>query len=241
MMRLPLVWETASFWETSPMSCRLPLLLAFLSLATCARAAEPAAAPAADKWEKAIAAFEAEDQASPPPASAVLFVGSSSIRLWDLKKSFPDLPAINRGFGGSQMADAVKHASRIVTPYKPRAIVLYEGDNDLNAKKSPAQVAADFDAFLKVVRAELPTTPVLAIGCKPSPARWKLIEQQRELNRLLAERCQQDGHATFIDIERPMLNADGQPRAELFREDKLHMNDAGYEVWTTLLQPLLNK
>jgi lysophospholipase L1-like esterase len=226
------------------MSCRLPLLLVLLlvhSAAAAAPAAKPDPAPAADKWEKTIAAFEAEDKASPPPTNAVLFVGSSSIRLWDLKKSFPELPTINRGFGGSQMADAARHAGRIVTPYKPRAIVLYEGDNDLNAKKSPAQVAADFEAFLKLVRANLPTTPVLVIGCKPSPARCKLIEQQRELNRLLAERCQQDGHATFLDIERPMLNAEGQPRAELFREDKLHMNDAGYEVWTALLQPLLKK
>jgi lysophospholipase L1-like esterase len=216
---------------------RLLLLAALLVLPRLAFADEPAAAP--DKWEKAIEDFEAEDEKSPPAADAVLFVGSSSIRLWDLKASFPGLATINRGFGGSQMSDVVKYAGRIVTPYKPRAIVLYEGDNDLAAKETPAQVAADFEAFLKLVRAELPTTPVVVIGCKPSPKRWAIIEQQRELNRLLAERCKDDGHATFVDVEKPMLNAEGQPRAELFREDMLHLNAEGYALWTSLVGPLI--
>ncbi len=196
--------------------------------------------PEADKWEKTIAAFEAADKKSPPPADAVLFVGSSSIRLWDLKASFPDQPTINRGFGGSQMSDVVKYAGRIVTPYKPRAIVLYEGDNDLAAKETPEQVAADFEAFLKLVRAELPRVPLVVIGCKPSPKRWAIIDQQRELNRLLAERCKRDGHTTFLDVEKPMLTAAGQPKVELFREDMLHLNAAGYALWTSLVRPLID-
>ena len=211
------------------------IVLAFLALSTPLLAAEPA-----DKWEKAIADFEAQDRQSPPPKNAILFVGSSSIRLWDLNKSFPDLPAINRGFGGSQMSDVVRYASRIVTPYKPRAIVLYEGDNDLANGRKPEEVAADFDAFLKLVRADLPETPMIVIGCKPSPKRWALIDQQRTTNRLLAERCTADGHCTFLDVEKPMLGDDGQPRADLFVEDKLHLNDKGYELWTKLLEPLLN-
>lgn len=215
------------------------LIAAWLAVCPALFASEPPAPSQVDKWEKTIAAFEAEDKASPPAADAVLFVGSSSIRLWDLKASFPKLATINRGFGGSQMSDAVKYASRIVLPYKPRAIVLYEGDNDLAAKEMPAEVAADFDALLKLIRAELPVTPLIVIGCKPSPARWKLIEQQRQLNRLFQERCKQDGHAVFVDIETPMLGADGQPRMELFREDKLHLNTAGYELWTSLVQPHL--
>jgi lysophospholipase L1-like esterase len=204
-------------------------------------AAAPATAAAVDKWEPAIAAFEAADKKSPPPKDAVLFVGSSSIRLWDLKKSFPELTTINRGFGGSQMSDVVRHAHRIVTPYQAKAIVLYEGDNDLNAKKSPRTVAADFAAFLKIVRDQQPTVPILVIGCKPSPSRWKLIGEQRELNRLLVELCEKDGHATLVDIEKPMLGTDGEPREELFRDDMLHLNDAGYAVWASLLEPLLAK
>jgi lysophospholipase L1-like esterase len=204
-----------------------------------ANAAPPAAG--VDKWESAIAAFEAADRKSPPPKDAILFVGSSSIRLWDLKKSFPELTTINRGFGGSQMADVVRHAHRIVTPYNAKAIVLYEGDNDLNAKKSPETVAADFAAFINIVRAEQATVPILVIGCKPSPSRWKLIERQRELNRLLVELCEKDGHATLVDIEMPMLGTDGEPRKELFRDDMLHLNDAGYAVWSSLVEPLLAK
>jgi lysophospholipase L1-like esterase len=242
----------------SPSSlCRnwLPLLVAALALGPSwsdaqekadrpkadAAASAPATAAPVDKWETASAAFEAADKKSPPPKDAVLFVGSSSIRLWDLKKSFPELTTINRGFGGSQMSDVIRHAHRIVAPYNAKAIVLYEGDNDLNAKKSPATVAADFAALLKIVRAQQPTVPILVIGCKPSPSRWKLIDQQRELNRLLAEQCEKDGHATLVDIEKPMLGADGEPRKELFRDDMLHLNDAGYAVWASLVEPLLAK
>jgi lysophospholipase L1-like esterase len=231
----------------------LPVLLAALAAGPALCAAQdkpatqkteaPASAPAAaaDKWESAMAAFEAADKESPPPKDAVLFVGSSSIRLWDLKKSFPEVTTINRGFGGSQMADVVRHAHRIVTPYNAKAIVLYEGDNDLNAKKTPEAVAADFAAFLKIVRAQQPTTPILVIGCKPSPSRWKLIDQQRELNRLLVAMCEKDGHATLVDLEKPMIGADGEPRKELFRDDMLHLNDAGYAVWASLVEPLLAK
>jgi lysophospholipase L1-like esterase len=192
-----------------------------------------------DRWEAAIAAFEAADKQSPPPQDAVLFVGSSSIRLWNLKESFPDIATINRGFGGSQMSDAARHARRLINVYRPRLIVLYEGDNDLNAGKTPEQVAADFDALLKTVRADLPKAPLIAIGCKPSPSRWKLIDEQRALNRLLAQRCAADGHAKLLDVEKSMLDERGQPRAELFNKDRLHLNSAGYQVWSGLLAPHL--
>ncbi|HEX5103610.1 MAG TPA: SGNH/GDSL hydrolase family protein [Pirellulaceae bacterium] len=214
------------------------LFVAVFALAPIARADEPAK-PAESKWEKTIAAFEEQDKLSPPTPGGVVFYGSSSIRLWDLKKSFPDINAINRGFGGSQMSDAAQFVKRVVTPYKPRAIVLYEGDNDLNANKSPEQVAADFEALRKIVRGDLPGAKLIVIGCKPSPSRWKLIEKQRELNRLLAARCAVDEHAAFVDIEQPMLGTDGQPREELFRADKLHLSDAGYELWNSLVQPLI--
>ena len=149
------------------------------------------------------------------------------------------MATINRGFGGSQMSDAVRYARRIITPVRPRLIVLYEGDNDLDAMESPEQVAADFDELLKVIRADLPTTPLVVIGAKPSPKRWAIIDQQRALNRLLAERCAKDGHATFLDVEKPMLGADGQPNASLFREDNLHLSAEGYKLWIHLLAPLL--
>lgn len=223
--------------------CTLSRLLLLLPLSFAAApcfADEPAkAAPAESRWEKTIAAFEEQDKQSPPAPGGIVFYGSSSVKLWDLKKSFPDLPAINRGFGGSQMSDAAQFVRRAVTPLKPRIVVLYEGDNDVSAKKSPQQIAADFDALLTSLRADLPEARLIVIGVKPSPSRWKLIDRQRETNRLLAERCQADKHATFLDIEKPMLGADGQPRAELFRTDKLHLNDAGYELWNALVAPHL--
>lgn len=218
----------------------LSRLLLFCLVAAPCLADEPAKpAPAESKWEKTIAAFEEQDKQSPPAPGGIVFYGSSSIKLWDLKKSFPNLPAINRGFGGSQMADAAQFVRRAVTPLKPRIVVLYEGDNDLGSRKTPQQVAADFDALLKSLRADLPEAKLVVIGVKPSPSRWKLIDQQREANRLLAERCQSDKHATFLDVEKPMLGADGQPREELFRADKLHLNEAGYALWNSLLAPLL--
>ena len=218
------------------------LLLPLGVFAAHCRADEPAkSTPAESKWEKTIAAFEEQDKNSPPAPGGIVFYGSSSIKLWDLKKSFPELPAINRGFGGSQMSDAAQFVRRAVTPLKPKTIVLYEGDNDLNVNKSPQQVAADFGMLLKSLRADLPAAKLIVIGCKPSPSRWKLIDKQRELNRLLAERCQADKYATFLDVEKPMLGEGGQPRAELFRDDKLHLNDAGYELWNSLLAPVLAK
>jgi lysophospholipase L1-like esterase len=221
--------------------CRL-FALGLLWLLTASGAAQDAgskAKPAADRWEPAMAAFEAADKAAPPPQGAVVFIGSSSIRLWDLTKSFPEVACVNRGFGGSQMADAARYVGRIVLPLQPRMIVLYEGDNDLNAGLSPQQVANAFDLFLQAVRAELPATPIVVIGLKPSPARWKLIEQQRQTNRLLAQRCALDGHARVLDVEQPMLGTDGEPQGDIFRADKLHMNDQGYAIWNELLRPLL--
>jgi hypothetical protein len=141
----------------------------------------------AAKWEKEIAAIEARLKASPPAPGGVLFAGSSSIRLWDLKKSFPDWPAVNVGFGGSWIPDATHFAPRIVLPHKPRAIVFYAGDNDLAAGRSPEQVRDDFKAFAAAVHTDLPKTRVLFVAVKPSVARWKLFATQTKANRLVKE------------------------------------------------------
>jgi hypothetical protein len=134
--------------------------------------------PDFSRWEKDIAAFEMKDKESPPPKGAVLFAGSSSIRLWDLKKSFPTLEAINRGFGGSQIADTTHFAPRIILKTEPRIIVLYAGDNDLAAGKKPDQVSKDFQAFAQVVHKQLPKTRIVFVAIKPSPARWHLVDKQ---------------------------------------------------------------
>lgn len=198
-------------------------------------------AATADRWESDIAAYEAMDRKSPPVQDGIVFIGSSSVRLWDVRKSFPDLPVVNRGFGGSQLADSVRYADRILIPYRPKTVVLYAGDNDLAAGKSPEQVLADYKAFAVKVHDALPDTRIVYVAVKPSPKRWALIEKIRETNRLIRAAAEQDPRQVFVDVEKPMLTAEGQPRAELYRADELHLNEEGYKLWTELVRPHLEK
>lgn len=196
--------------------------------------------PPADRWEKEIAAMEARDRANPPPKEGIVFIGSSSIRLWDLKQAFPELPAVNRGFGGSQMADSLNYAPRILLPLKPRLVVVYAGDNDIKAGKSPAQVHADFDALATLIHRELPHTQIWCLGVKPSPSRWSLIETQRQANKLLRARCEKDSaRMLFLDLEPITLGKDGVPDESLFAKDKLHLSPAGYAGWNKLIRDSL--
>ena len=194
---------------------------------------------AADRWEPEIRKFEEQDQKSPPPAGANLFVGSSSIGLWKLPASFPNHPCINRGFGGSQLADSARYAERIVVPSKPSVVVLYAGDNDIAAGKTPVAVRDDYRVFRDKVQAALPGTKIIVISLKPSPSRWKFREQAQEANRLLREEVAAGRNQTFVDVWKPMLGEDGMPRPDLFVKDNLHMNEAGYKVWNALIEPHL--
>ena len=191
-------------------------------------------------WEQDMQAFAAQDATSPPPKGALLFIGSSSIRLWDtLASDFPGTSVINRGFGGSEIRDSTWYAGRIVVPYAPRQIVLYAGDNDLASGRSPVQVGDDFRAFVQRVRRDLPKVKIAYISNKPSPSRANLLDLQRQANALVkadAARLEVE----FIDVFTPMLDAQGQPRGELFLQDRLHMNAAGYEVWKQVIRPYLD-
>lgn len=191
------------------------------------------------RWEKAIAAFEQQDKDKPPPKNAILFAGSSSIRLWDVAKSFPGMDVVNRGFGGSVIADSVHFADRLILKHKPRIVVLYAGDNDIAGGKTPEQVLADFKAFVKAVHAGLPKTKIVYISIKPSIQRWRLIDTIRKANSLIEATCKQDERLLYLDVVKPMLGDDGKPRPELFVADGLHMNAKGYELWTSLLKPHL--
>ena len=174
-----------------------------------------------NSFEKDILAFEASDKTNPPPKQAVLFIGSSSIRMWrTLAKDFPEYRVINRGFGGSQIADSIHFAERIVIPYEPRVIVLYAGGNDINAGKSAETVADDFKAFVRKVREKLPTTKLVYISVAPNPARWGQIARVREANRLIREYTTQETGLSFIDMHPHMLGADGQPKPDIFLPDR---------------------
>lgn len=210
--------------------------------ATAAVAQQPKTnAPHHLQWEQTIRAFEATDRTNPPPRGAVLFIGSSSIRLWtNAPAQFPKHRIINRGFGGSHLADSVAFVDRIVVPYQPKAIVLYAGDNDIAAGVTPQQVSADFREFVAKVHAALPQTPIAYIAIKPSPSRMNYFAGAQEANRLIAGFIAQDPKLRYVDVFTPTLGTDGQPRAELSRGDRLHLNDAGYQLWAELVGPVLD-
>ena len=190
-------------------------------------------------WEADMQRFEAADAQSPPPRGGVLFIGSSSIRFWDtLAQDFPGVPVINRGFGGSELRDSTWYADRIIVPYAPRQILIYAGDNDLNAGRTPQQLRADFIAFVERVRRDLPKAKIAYISNKPSPSRAQLLPVQRAANTLIAAEAKRLG-VDYIDIFTPMLDASGQPDESLFIEDRLHMNRAGYVIWQRAIAPYL--
>ena len=216
----------------------MPKNLIPLVLRTCALVAASFADAAPEKWVASIEKFAQTDAANPPPRHGVVFVGSSSIVKWtSLARDFPNVPTINRGFGGSELSDSVFYADRIVIPYQPRIVVVYAGDNDLKAGKSPETVAADFKAFHQKIQAALPDTKIVFVGIKPSPARWDIRNQAIQANTLIAAECATEPRRlAFLNIWQPMLGADGRPRPELYVADKLHLTPAGYTIWVPLAQ-----
>lgn len=187
------------------------------------------------RWEKRIAALEQAAKDNPPPKDCIVFIGSSSIVRWDLKKWFPDLPVVNHGFGGSHLGDSVHYAERLVIPFRPATVVVYAGDNDLSGGKSPERVFSDYQKFVAKVQEQLPETKIIYIAIKPSIRRWALIDKVRKANALIAEAAKKDSRLEYLDVDGPMLGEDDKPRKELFVQDGLHLSDEGYALWTKLL------
>lgn len=218
---------------------RRTLLAATLVILTpfVALAADPV--PSAD-WSADMANFAAQDAASPSASGCVLFMGSSSIRLWKtLKEDFPGIPVVNRGFGGSQIVDSIVHFERLVLPHHPRLIVFYAGTNDVAAGKSPEQVVKDFEFFCAKVHAVRPETKVLFVSLQYAPSRWNLREKMAAANAEIAKFCAADPRRGFVDTNPAMLAASGAPDETLYSSDRLHMAAGGYAVWTKLLAPLV--
>jgi lysophospholipase L1-like esterase len=200
----------------------------------------PSAVSAPSQWESEFAQFEAQDRVSPPKPGSIVFVGSSSIRMWStLDRDFPGVPVLNRGFGGSEAGDVAQFAERIVVPYKPLVVVFYAGDNDLNAGKTPAQVLDAFKSFVATIHRDLPATRVVFVSVKPSIARWSIVDKMRQANSLVRDYTRTDSSLVYVDVFTPMLNASGQPRPELYLEDGLHMTPAGYAIWRDLIAPAI--
>ncbi|WP_243720451.1 SGNH/GDSL hydrolase family protein [Luteimonas aestuarii] len=231
----------------------LPMLLGLL-LAACSTA--PALQPATDAeartttldpvsdpaWVQDMARFAAEDAANPPPRDAVVFTGSSSVRMWDtLAADFPGVPVLNRGFGGSQVRDSVHYADEVALRYRPRQVLIYAGDNDINAGRTPAQVLSDFQAFVTRLRSEQPLVRIGYLAIKPSPSRIEQLPRQQAANRLVREWTETQDGVDFIDVATPLLDASGRPREDLFIGDRLHLNAAAYALWREVVAPYLQR
>jgi lysophospholipase L1-like esterase len=215
--------------------------LQILSLSLVVAVFAQLAAAQENPWEKTIAGFETLDAAHPPAKGGIEFYGSSSIRFWKTDEDFPDLHIINRGFGGSQTSDALTYTDRMVIKYAPRLVVFYEGDNDLNAGKTPEQVFADTKSFFEQVHTALPKTKIIYVSIKPSIARWNLIDKIRATNQLVRDYAAKTDYIRYLDVEPIMLGKDGKPKPDIFMADNLHLNRAGYDQWNNLIKPMLTE
>ena len=189
-----------------------------------------------------IDAFRKKDSVQMPVPYTILFVGSSTFRIWkDVNDYFPGYPILNRGFGGSTLPDVIRYADEIIYPYKPRQVVIYGGDNDLAASDTvTAQVVFNrFKTLFGMIREHLPETNIAFVSIKPSPSRWRLEPAMVEANRLVKNFLRSQPNTAFIDIHKIMLKADGTVREDLFQGDKLHMNPAGYRLWAPIIKKSL--
>lgn len=193
------------------------------------------------RHEKQVRDFEEADNVLPPPQNGILFTGSSSVRLWHkwLKKDFAGLEVIGRGFGGSTMPELLHYMDRLVLRYKPRAVLVYEGDNDLVAGRSVDELLDDFRQFHKRLKRKLPECHMFVLAIKPSPSRESLWQKAMEANSRLKAWCDSEKNVTYIDVASPMLDETGKARPELFLKDRLHMNREGYDLWLKAVKPHL--
>lgn len=196
----------------------------------------------AQTWEPSIQEFERQDKANPPKPGVIVFAGSSSFRRWDtLADDMKPLDVINRGFGGSELSDLNRYAQRIVIVYQPRAVVVYEGDNDLaeGSPKTPENVAADFRQFVQQVHSALPETWIYVLSIKPSKLRWNDWPKMKAANQLIRVYASTQDRVQYIDIATPMFDAKGNLPQDWFVADGLHPTPKLYAMWTSIIKPIL--
>lgn len=211
---------------------RFFLLLVFLS--SCSQKTD-------QPYYEEIQAFKQSDKQTPPPQNAILFVGSSSFRLWEnLPSYFPGHKVINRGFGGSGLNDVIRYADDIIIPYHPKQIVIYCGENDVaTGTVTATDVLQRFIELFNKIRKDLPNSAVAYVSMKPSPSRVKYMRVIEDGNIMIRQFLSGYSQTVYIDVYHPMLDKNGEPRKELFREDDLHMNKMGYEIWQAAIAPHL--
>jgi len=202
---------------------------------------EPTAYPDPQRFEKWITAFVEADKNSPLSENGIVATGSSSMVGWHktIHDDLEPLTIIPRGFGGSNMNDVLYYVDEVVIRHKPRAVLLYEGDNDVAAGINSEKIIATFILLKEKIHSTLPETRIYVLSVKPSISRWAMWPRMQEVNRLLKAECEKDPNLTFIDIASTMLNDKGEPIEKIFVKDMLHMNDMGYRLWSGAVKPVL--
>lgn len=193
-------------------------------------------------WEGDIADFERRDVSNPPPAGAVLFVGADDVRLWaTLAADMAPVRVVRRGFGGAQIAHITHYATRIVTPYRPRAIVFMAGEADLSDVRGrrPEDVLADFTAFVGALRGHGLRAPIYFVSIRPSPMRLSRWYGAKRANALIEAYTKSEAGLRYIDAASAMFGADGSIRRDLFRWDGLSLNASGYALLAGAIRPAL--
>lgn len=229
-----------------------PFLLPTLLLASlCLPCRAETARPDPGRFAKDIAKFDADDTAQPPAKGGIIFTGSSSVRLWDLKSAFPDLPVLNRGFGGSVTNDLLTYADKVVLRYEPKLLVVFVGGNDLHGNPkstpprpglTPEEVLADYSKFLDLVHARLPGTRVLVHAVRTGPVRITELEAAEKFNSLLKAWCADKPWIRWFDVPKTLVKEGNAPLSEdLYRDDRLHLNDEGYKRWNADFSPALHE
>ena len=193
-------------------------------------------------WED-VQVIKQYDNIYNPPDNPILFIGSSSIRLWDnLERTFAKYDALNRGIGGAEVNHIINYAEDIIFPYNPREIVMYIGENDLVVEGTTADsILTRTKRLFQIIRAKLPNIPIVYISIKPSPSRTTYLDVAETANALIENYISTQNNIAYIDIFHPMLNKEGKLRTELFIEDMLHMNRKGYKIWRRKLKRHLIK
>tara|TARA_R100001377_G_C3184799_1_gene108113 strand:- start:494 stop:1216 length:723 start_codon:yes stop_codon:yes gene_type:complete len=198
--------------------------------------------PDPTRFEQAIEAFEAKDKISPPPANAIVLTGSSSIYFWneDAPADLAPLTVIPRGFGGSVMNDVLHYLDRVALAYKPRAILLYEGDNDTGRNNIPTQtIISQLEQIVARIHAQLPQARIYLLAVKPSVAREATWPAALEVNERYQALAAADPLIHYIDVATPFMQPDGTVMRDIFRDDDLHLNEKGYDIWAAAIREVL--
>jgi len=221
----------------------LSVLIVLISF-SCVTLSKYSNLPEVKAWESDIAKFEQLDVTKSYPSDAILFAGSSSIRLWStIGKDMMPYNVIQRGYGGAKLSDFTVYADRIIYPHPCKAIVIFIA-NDISGDendKSPLEVSQLFRKTLYIIRRKFADTPVFWISVTPTPSRWAVWPEIKEANGMIKEICESHRNTYFIDTEKYFLNSSGLPRSNLFVDDKLHLNANGYSIWAGIIKSELNR